>query len=79
MKQDTFRYAKYVAVENGTLTPQMNAQLVAGDVGVAVQVMEQRKSDLRAGKGNFLNPPSAEDIESMSESIDQAIAILKQT
>jgi len=78
MKQNIFMYAKYVAVENGTLTQQMNDQLIAGDVGVAVQVMEQRKSDLRMGKGNFLRQPSTEDIDSMIESIDAAITILKQ-
>jgi tetrahydromethanopterin S-methyltransferase subunit F len=77
-EQDVIRYAKYVAVGNGTLTKTMNDRLIAGDRQVAIGIMSGRIRDLQAGKINGLGPDvTAEDIETMVESVREAIAVLQ--
>lgn len=71
-------YAKYVAVENRSLTKDMHDQLVAGNTNVAIGILEQRKMDLRNNKASFLWDPTEDDIQSMVDSLDQTIELLKQ-
>ena len=76
-KNGILLYAKYLAVENGALTEAINDQLQNGSVDVAIQIMENRKQSLLQGKGNYLHQPSEKDIETMVQSIDEAIHSLK--
>lgn len=71
-------YAKYVAVENRSLTKEMHDQLMAGNTSVAIGILEQRKTDLRAKNSSLLWEPTGGEIESMVDSLDQTIEILKQ-
>lgn len=76
-KDAIFGYAKGLAVGNGTLTKAMNDRLMNGDIALATQIMEQRKADLRSGAVALFPPVSADTIETMVDSIDEAITDLE--
>jgi hypothetical protein len=75
-KEAIFGYAKGLAVGNGTLTEAMNDRLINGDIALATQIMEQRKADLRSGAVPLFPPVSPDAIETMVDSIDEAITDL---
>ncbi|MGF6534274.1 hypothetical protein P3T20_005078 [Paraburkholderia sp. GAS206C] len=72
------QYARFVAVGNGTLTKSMNDRLGAGDRQLAIDIMNGRIRELQNGAVVGLGPNvTAEDIETMIESVREAIAALQ--
>jgi hypothetical protein len=77
-EQDILQYAKYVAVGNGTLTKAMNDRLLSGDRQLAIDIMNGRIGDLQSANVQGLGPNvTTEDIETMVESVREAIAVLQ--
>ncbi|MFL9989025.1 hypothetical protein [Paraburkholderia sediminicola] len=72
------QYAKFVAVGNGTLTKAMSDRLAAGDRQLAIDIMNGRIRDLQSGQVERLGPDvTTEDIDTMIESVREAIAELQ--
>lgn len=69
-------YAKYVALEEGILSPDVNAKLSAGDIVEAIRIMKIRQDSLRSGKRTVFGAKESE-IQSMIESIEDAIDAIR--